>query len=309
MANLIRLIDDPACSHPRPGEPAETEARPRMDRDQRARRLRLGDHQRRAHTPLSRPAGRRPAGADGPDDPAQPAPRAAASTPTVARWGWVRRRSPAVPSGRPNVGLTSSGSRPGLPVWRIDAGASCWRSGWSCPTSRTRSTSPTGDRGGTRRGRLQLRPLRPLPIARRPGRTRRIPALSVLRLGRSLRDRGARRRFRRCGWCSTARIRPSRSTRRRHRAIRTGIEAPPGLSGSGRHVEPRLLPRRADRDEPVAWSPRRSRGRRCCRHALRRGDAGRARPPTLAIAAAIATRPARRGRRSRPSWSWPPTSS
>ena len=62
-----------------------------------------------------------------------------------------------------------------MPVWRYEAGAFTWRSGCSCPTGRTRSTSPTGCSRGKRNPAARAAPRRALPAPRRAGQRRRAP--------------------------------------------------------------------------------------------------------------------------------------
>ena len=223
--------------------------------------------------------------------------------------------------------LPSSTSRPGSRSGATRSAGSPWRSGSSCPTSRTRSTSPIGSSRGDDAGGRYPGPERPVQLILRPlvhFRSHDAPVNSPhpgpYRFTASA-DRYEISSGRRhpAAADDPGRPRPGVHPRRRaDDADHLPAGGPARLRIHGRPVEPRVLPGRADAGRAhhadrlgrVVGDPARPHARggpagraRAARAAGQRGPPrGQGRPRSRRLAG--------RGRPgSRPSWCWPPTSS
>ena len=199
---------------------------------------------------LSRPADRRPARPAGPDDDAQPAQRAARPARRHRPPRSASRRSPAGRLDTTGTGhLAEFRLEAGLPVWRfeVDGFVAGEAARPAAPAEHRLRDLPPARRATAPSVRLMLRPARPLPRARRAGRRRRTPARTgCTACERPLRARRGARLPAAADDAARPRTRRSRSTPRGRREILYRVEASRGYESTGRPVEPRLLPGRAD---------------------------------------------------------------
>ena len=246
---------------------------------QRPGRLRLGHGRRRRHPPLSRPADRRPAGAAGPVDDAQPARRSVLRLPDgtiVALGGEERAGSPLDVHGAGH--LREFRLEAGLPVWRYEVGR--LRPGEAglpaAPPEHRPRHLPAGRRA-TGRVRLELRPsvhFRPhdAPVEHAAGRPYTLTV--VERPLRDLLGRPSMPPLRLSLAGGERRLHPRRGAR--SPSVFYRVEDSRGYESAGDLWSPGYFRRRPrPRATRRRWSPRPSPGRRS--QALRPGEALRGR--------------------------------